>query len=227
MRKSARLLSDKCRLLSLLLIILASVLEAKRIHGSSHQVDFNLDKLKPDEHAPTVVRYQLWYSYCSTAYLQIKPSRRQGSNAKAAKKNKLAVIRVESSGHNGRIRILGEESQLYLCFNRRGRLITKYKGTSEQCVFQETMTSEGYTKLQSVANEMWYVGFRKNGKALKGYSWSRSSAKEKCIQFLKTEVPQRRTASRLMPQKPRYGPKGVDFSKLTPEYLRNQRHGNS
>ena len=50
----------------------------------------------------------------------------------------------------------------------------------------EIQSPLGFTKFQSVANEQWFLGFRKNGKRLKGYQWTRPE-RRKCFQFIKTD----------------------------------------
>lgn len=60
----------------------------------------------------------------------------------------------------------------------------QHHGDSVQCKFREEITRENYTKFRSAAPALWYVGFRSNGKPVKGYKGNRP---EKCYQFLKKE----------------------------------------
>ena len=85
----------------------------------------------------------------------------------------------------------------------------QHSGKSNKCVFQEIITEDKFTKFQSVANPLWYIGFRKNGKPLKGYQWT-SESKRQCYQFLKTDFPY---ADIQHPQGPIWGPR-VNFKKL-------------
>lgn len=56
----------------------------------------------------------------------------------------------------------------------------------ERCEFQE-MYVDGYTKLQSVAQSKWSVGFNKKGRKMKGFK-SQLPKKEKCFRFTKHAV---------------------------------------
>ena len=76
-------------------------------------------------------------------------------------------------------------------------------------MFQEIIAPDKYTKFQSVANPLWYIGFRKNGKPLKGYQWT-SEQKRQCYEFLKTDHPY---ADNTDNQEPTWGPP-VNFKGL-------------
>ena len=67
-------------------------------------------------------------------------------------------------------------------------LYFQHSGRSTRCVFREIITPGKYTEFQSVKNPMWYIGFRKNGKPLKGFQY-RSEQKRQCYQFIKTDFP--------------------------------------
>ncbi len=94
------------------------------------------------------------------------------------------------------------------------------------CEFIEKI-SNGHTLYQSVANHEWYLGFRKNGKPLKGYQW-KGKKTFKCFQFQKTNYPNiRRTAHerpKFRPTQPRINEEVFgDFQRLFTELL-TQKH---
>ena len=86
----------------------------------------------------------------------------------------------------------------------------QHSGKSNKCVFQEIITEDKFTQFQSVANPLWYIGFRKNGKPLKGYQWT-SESKRQCYQFIKTDFPYAEVQDNN--NQPKWGPK-VDFKKI-------------
>ncbi|XP_064600653.1 fibroblast growth factor 18-like isoform X2 [Liolophura sinensis] len=143
---------------------------------------FSHGNLPTDLTEPFVRSYRL-YSRCSSRYLTIR-FRRRDVNARGTDRSKYAKLLLESVDHDGLIRIKSETTGRYLCFNFRGKLIVRHHGDSIQCKFREEITKENYTKFRSAAPAVWYVGFRSNGKPVKGYKGNRP---EKCYQFLKKE----------------------------------------
>lgn len=95
----------------------------------------------------------------------------------------------------------------------------QHSGKSSKCVFQEIITEDKFTKFQSVANPLWYIGFRKNGKPLKGYQWT-SDSKRPCYQFIKTDFPYAEIHDN---QQSQWGPdvdfKKIDYTQLFPQEL--------
>ena len=55
----------------------------------------------------------------------------------------------------------------------------QHSGKSMRCVFKEIHTPDHFTEFQSAANELWYIGFRRNGKPLKGFKWRQHRRKRK------------------------------------------------
>ncbi|KAI0214496.1 hypothetical protein LSAT2_000395, partial [Lamellibrachia satsuma] len=54
-----------------------------------------------------------------------------------------------------------------------GIIACSHNGKSNRCVFKEVHTLDDFTGFQSAANDDWYIGFRRNGKPLKGFKWQR------------------------------------------------------
>ncbi|XP_064631508.1 fibroblast growth factor 18-like isoform X2 [Lineus longissimus] len=160
------------------------------------------------------------YNQCSKKNVQI---RRRNVNAGASHRNPYSdlILHMDQGDFGTRIRIQGEKSKMFLCFNKRGRLIARHKsetmkhaGESEKCLFVEKLMKNDFYQYESVANPLWYIGFKKNGKPLKGYD-AANPTRERCFLFLKKDVEQTTDSG----QGP--GP-NVDFSKLY--HLLNPRH---
>ena len=66
--------------------------------------------------------------------------------------------------------------------------VLQHSGKSNRCVFEEIITEDRFTQFRSAENRLWYIGFRKNGKPLKGYQAEQTN-KQQCFQFLKTDFP--------------------------------------
>ncbi|KAL8565957.1 hypothetical protein ACOMHN_054942 [Nucella lapillus] len=110
-------------------------------------------------------------------------ARKKTVNARGRRGSKYTVLIFKSQGQ-GVVQVYGEHSQMYLCFNRRGRLIIRHDVTDDgRCQFTEHL-EDNYTMLQSRANKMWYVGFSKRGRRMKGYR-SQDKRKRRCYQFNK------------------------------------------
>lgn len=62
-------------------------------------------------------------------------------------------------------------------------------GGSSRCRFYEK-PYQNYIKLQSVANAKWYVGFKKNGRKMKGFAKKDRWMRQKCFMFIKMEFGQ-------------------------------------
>ncbi|BFZ01850.1 hypothetical protein BsWGS_04889 [Bradybaena similaris] len=88
------------------------------------------------------------------------------------------------SDASGAIKIKSSVVNAYLCFSRKGRLISRTSAESAQCKFRE-VTRTNFIKLQSVANQNWYMGFDKRGRKLKGFAKQDTWDREKCFMFNK------------------------------------------
>lgn len=79
---------------------------------------------------------------------------------------------VLESDNFGRIKIRGESSNRYLCLNKKGELVTRVKkqrfAPMKRCIFEEEITSEGYSQYKSARYPQWYIGFSKGGRARSG-----------------------------------------------------------
>ena len=84
------------------------------------------------------------------------------------------------------VRIQSSRNNKYMCFNKRGRLILRGNGNGKSCVFTEILEKkEGTIQLRSTFNDMWYVGFRKNGKSLSGNIQRHRRFHRNCYRFYK------------------------------------------
>ncbi|GFT47558.1 fibroblast growth factor 17 [Nephila pilipes] len=79
--------------------------------------------------------------------------------------------------------IIGQKNGRYLCFNKRSKLILKFSGTSARCIFEEKLSPEYFTKLNSVYNRKWFIGFNSKGKPILGSDTM--SHKNRCFYFTK------------------------------------------
>jgi len=79
---------------------------------------------------------------------------------------------VLESDNFGRIKIRGESTNRYLCLSKKGELVARAKkqrfATMKRCIFEEEITSEGYSQYRSVRYPQWYIGFSKGGRARSG-----------------------------------------------------------
>ncbi|XP_041368625.1 fibroblast growth factor 8-like isoform X2 [Gigantopelta aegis] len=194
--------SSRCRLLTLLLILLLGFLGANgasSVHVSSSANPDFLKSIKKDSIIPTggvsYDRIYQVYSRCSGKLVQIFRVLRRGRKGRRGRfrarvdaqgnetdNNTLLMFESHPSG-GGHIYIKGVNSKKYLCFNRKGNLILRHYSDPMKCVFKEIPTKDNYTRLQFVLHPAWYVGFSRRGRRLKGFA-IRHPRKQKCFHLL-------------------------------------------
>ncbi|XP_067658027.1 fibroblast growth factor 1-like isoform X1 [Haliotis asinina] len=181
----------KLKLLPLLLIILLSILGVNAVHGSSNTKNgiFKIDRQVAQNPGSEThsLKYQL-FNRCSKGYVQIKRTRakKKGNRiqilARGGRQKSITTHLIFESRAGGDIYIKSPQTKKYICFNKKGKLILRHT-QKPQCLFTQVERSDNYTELRSKANEEWYIGFRENGKRLKGYA-RRNRRREKCFHFL-------------------------------------------
>uniref|UniRef100_A0A3B3WNG9 Fibroblast growth factor n=1 Tax=Poecilia mexicana TaxID=48701 RepID=A0A3B3WNG9_9TELE len=122
--------------------------------------------------------YQL-YSRTSGKHVQIQGKR---VSATAEDGNLYARLFVETDTFGSRVRIQGAESGLYLCMNRKGKLVGKPNGRSRDCIFTEIVLENNYTALQNAKYEGWYVAFTRKGRPIKA---CRTRQNQREVHFIK------------------------------------------
>ncbi|XP_054167332.1 fibroblast growth factor 8-like [Oppia nitens] len=151
-------------------------------HLNSHQL-IKHESLNPINDRISTSRQFVLYSRCSQDYVSVL---HQSINAKAMARYTKSHPNTTTSSHviprtallsfeterydnNIAVRIKSVPGGVYLCFNNRGRLTTKYSSDKDiECHFTEEVTEKGYLMLRSVYNRDWYIGFNKNGLSMKG-----------------------------------------------------------
>uniref|UniRef100_A0A3B3WNV5 Fibroblast growth factor n=1 Tax=Poecilia mexicana TaxID=48701 RepID=A0A3B3WNV5_9TELE len=129
--------------------------------------------------------YQL-YSRTSGKHVQIQGKRVSATaeDGNLYGKNSLqrdtAIIVTDTFG--SRVRIQGAESGLYLCMNRKGKLVGKPNGRSRDCIFTEIVLENNYTALQNAKYEGWYVAFTRKGRPIKA---CRTRQNQREVHFIK------------------------------------------
>ena len=104
-------------------------------------------------------------------------------------------------------------------------------GRKRGCEFKEEYTeNKSYTLFKSAERGNWYLGFRKNGKPLKGIA-VQDKSKEECFKFQKLSKLPSRGSSKRRKCKRKNGPAGVDFCHETFQNIINSgrkiRHSKS
>uniref|UniRef100_A0A3P9D0P9 Fibroblast growth factor n=1 Tax=Maylandia zebra TaxID=106582 RepID=A0A3P9D0P9_9CICH len=123
--------------------------------------------------------YQL-YSRTSGKHVQVLPNKK--INAMAEDGDAHAKLIVETDTFGSRVRIRGAETDLYICMNKRGKLIGKKNGQGRDCIFTEIVLENNYTALKNVRYEGWYMAFTRRGRPRKG---SRTRQHQREVHFMK------------------------------------------
>ncbi|KAJ6658596.1 hypothetical protein lerEdw1_019984 [Lerista edwardsae] len=152
-----------CLLLPLLVLHLQESLQAVadfRLYVHSHAL------LHQDGLSRRQVRYSQLYSRSSSKHLQVLPSRAVSASGEDG--DKYALLAVESDTFGSHVRIRGQETGLYLCMAKQGRVLAKLHGRSRACVFVEELLENSYTAFRSAKRPGWYLGFTRRGRPLRG-----------------------------------------------------------
>ncbi|KAL3864368.1 hypothetical protein ACJMK2_006058 [Sinanodonta woodiana] len=194
---------SKCRLLTLLLILLVSVVGANKINSTGSHMPllksvnwsslFNQtsslpDKTKEDE-VSTKISILMLLNKESDHFVRIFKKGRKGVDAsgelmwhnetsKKQEHNPFAILiftPIEDSQYPY-FTIRGWANAYYLCFKKNGALVVKVKGHSSRCVFKEEYSSKDYNYKEIISTMFpnFKLGFNKNGKPLNGNAHSKT-----------------------------------------------------
>ncbi|XP_060602337.1 fibroblast growth factor 18-like isoform X2 [Ruditapes philippinarum] len=227
MKKSESRRSTICRLLPLLFIVLVGVgSAANQVDGASlrnnplkdAKVDFFehffMNVSDGIEETGTQIRKHLLYNLCSERLVKIIRKSRKGINARGKRKGKNMKFSrlIFESTPSGTIKIYGEHTGLHICFSRKGKLRAQTKGKSKRCQFKEEYSDDKYTHYKTAdATKDWYLGFKKNGKPLKGTDINSFNVRNQdCFKFQKLH-PTRTSEETICPPGNGDGPKSVNF----------------
>ncbi|XP_021939734.1 fibroblast growth factor 17 isoform X1 [Zootermopsis nevadensis] len=131
---------------------------------------------------PSMVRSVRLYNDCSSSDVRVDLKGRV--LADDDKSDKYQNLTIKSLDFSVKLTIFAEESRMYLCFNRKWKLVGSKRFRGAMCEFYEDMTN-GYNRYRSAANESRFVGFNRRGKPLKS---GLARHKEKCLNFLKFDT---------------------------------------
>ncbi|KAL9983822.1 hypothetical protein ACROYT_G006058 [Oculina patagonica] len=139
------------------------------------------------QNPPTKRTVQL-YSRASKLHVQIMKTE---LDARGRDGSGYARLVLESDNF-GRIKIRGENTNRYLCINKKGDLVARVKkqrfALMRRCIFNEEITSEGYYQYKSVRYPDLYIGFSKGGRPRNG----KTSAKRQIYRHFTPRVLGRR-----------------------------------
>lgn len=129
------------------------------------------------------------YSRASQLHVQIKKTAMDASGEDGSQYARLVL----ESDNFGRIKIRGEKTNRYLCFNKKGELVPRAKkqrfATMKRCIFREEMTGEGWLQYRSVKYPDWLIGFSKGGRPMNG---NRSAQRSKYREFTVRKLERRK-----------------------------------
>ncbi|KAK3590241.1 hypothetical protein CHS0354_041312 [Potamilus streckersoni] len=193
---------SKCRLLTLLLILLVSVVGANKINSTgSYRPIFNLmnwsslfnqtslpDKTK-EGGVPTKISKVMLQNKESNNFVRIFKKGRKGVDAfgtyywnnttsNKPEHNPFAIL-IFTPNENSQypyFTIQGGANAYYLCFKKNGALVVKVKGHSSRCEFKEVYSKvdPNYKEIISKMFPNFKLGFNKKGKPLNGIAHSKT-----------------------------------------------------
>ncbi|XP_065060249.1 fibroblast growth factor 17-like [Rhopilema esculentum] len=119
----------------------------------------------------------LIYSVASKGYLTVSA---RAVSGKGSRFSKFAVVNIESIGF-GKVRLRGEASKNYVCFDDKGKLTGKPSGDDKNCMFRQFALANHYTAFQSCTENPLVVGIRPKGTVKKG---ARTKIGQKAAKFI-------------------------------------------
>ncbi|XP_052101513.1 uncharacterized protein LOC127735391 isoform X1 [Mytilus californianus] len=230
MRKSATGFSYRCRLTTLLLILQVYIVDASKIStkfkpdlglqestfpkitdsrfvfATDFKPNLYIDEnpIPDKENQEPSRRRRYWIeSRCSEMFVRIRPGTRRNSIDASGKKTppgRYTSIIMESIGRNGLVRLQGEDSLMYLCFNNKGRLRARHHPL-DSCNLVYNITHDKYYQFRLADEDhKWFIGFKKKklrnsvrGKALPGYKKKPNTRLERCYDFTLIAIDQHNT----------------------------------
>ncbi|XP_007938217.1 fibroblast growth factor 8 [Orycteropus afer afer] len=154
-----------------LLHLLVLCLQAQHVREQS---------LVTDQLSRRLIRTYQLYSRTSGKHVQVLANKR--INAMAEDGDPFAKLIVETDTFGSRVRVRGAETGLYICMNKKGKLIAKSNGKGKDCVFTEIVLENNYTALQNAKYEGWYMAFTRKGRPRKG---SKTRQHQREVHFMK------------------------------------------
>ncbi|XP_040847734.1 fibroblast growth factor 8 isoform X3 [Ochotona curzoniae] len=136
--------------------------------------------LVTDQLSRRLIRTYQLYSRTSGKHVQVLANKR--INAMAEDGDPFAKLIVETDTFGSRVRVRGAETGLYICMNKKGKLIAKSNGKGKDCVFTEIVLENNYTALQNAKYEGWYMAFTRKGRPRKG---SKTRQHQREVHFMK------------------------------------------
>lgn len=121
-----------------------------------------------DTSTSIVRRYQLLVD-CNNNLVEILTKRVRANRGQVAIDSAYSWLEVAAVNQNNHKRnvslvtIRGNKSGMYLCFNKKLKLITRHNN-HKTCQFREIYDSTGFTKFESDSYPGCYMAFNKNGK---------------------------------------------------------------
>uniref|UniRef100_A0A8C9QN33 Fibroblast growth factor n=1 Tax=Spermophilus dauricus TaxID=99837 RepID=A0A8C9QN33_SPEDA len=144
------------------------------------QLHVREQSLVTDQLSRRLIRTYQLYSRTSGKHVQVLANKR--INAMAEDGDPFAKLIVETDTFGSRVRVRGAETGLYICMNKKGKLIAKSNGKGKDCVFTEIVLENNYTALQNAKYEGWYMAFTRKGRPRKG---SKTRQHQREVHFMK------------------------------------------
>ncbi|XP_046981134.1 fibroblast growth factor 8 [Schistocerca americana] len=127
---------------------------------------------------PSVVRSVRLYNECSHGYVQIDAN---GTvRADNPYEDRLQNLSISSLNLDIALKIYGEASGMYLCFNKKWKLVGKKKFVKKRCTFKETLWQAAYTQYQSAFHKKRFMGFTSKGRPVRGACDATNSRRREC-----------------------------------------------
>ncbi|XP_046749804.1 uncharacterized protein LOC124413331 isoform X1 [Diprion similis] len=128
---------------------------------------------------PAMVRSVSLYSTCSSGNVTVQ-DRSVMAVGRTEKNSAYQKLTTKSDDFSGKLYIFAEESERYICFNKRWKLVglpRKRKGP--MCQFYEE-DNGSYLRYRSAVDKTHYLGFNKRGMPLKD-----AQGRDQCLNFIK------------------------------------------
>ncbi|XP_076317543.1 fibroblast growth factor 8-like [Tachypleus tridentatus] len=145
-----------------------------------------------------LIRFHKLYHVCTKRHVQIRPIKKKRKKRPKKKCGRFKAVGrsddnyitlvFESKTIKGKtgFTIRENRTNLYLCFNNKGKPTAMCSGDRLRCLFEEVLEQD-FSIFRSIRkSKKWYLGFNKQGKPLPSKKFRRKHLR-RCFRFLKRD----------------------------------------
>ncbi|XP_046849250.1 fibroblast growth factor 18-like [Xenia sp. Carnegie-2017] len=112
-----------------------------------------------------IPRTSLLYSRHTSKFVKVNGSK---IHANANRNDAYAELILTTRGINGEQSIQGKKSKMFICMDKKGKIISMGTFKAQRCTFLHRINDDGYHTFRLLSNQRWFLGFKQNGRLKHG-----------------------------------------------------------